>query len=177
MTFCAVVAVPTKDPVNVVPVNAVPEKTLADTKPLETENNLVLGTYDTSFKNDNAVPEATTTGDAMKYCVDVIVLSTALTAAPKVAVSVPELINTVTPNPDAKVNVSCAASGVDVLEKESVQLKNILTEPGISSVKANVLAKPEAVEVEIANLSLSPAESYHMLPCLVDDAVPAFNSR
>ena len=39
-----------------------------------------------------------------------------LTAAPKVAVSVEVLMNTVTPFPEARLNVSCAASGVEVLE-------------------------------------------------------------
>ena len=39
-----------------------------------------------------------------------------LTAAPKVAVSVEVLMNTVTPFPEARLNVSCATSGVEVLE-------------------------------------------------------------
>ena len=100
-----------------------------------------------------------------------------LTAAPNVAVSVEVLMNTVTPKPETRLNVSCAASGVDVFEKESVQLKNILTEPGISSVNATVFAKPDVVDVDIANLNLSAGESYQRLPCLVLEAIPAFNSR
>jgi hypothetical protein len=53
----------------------------------------------------------------------------------------------------------------------------MLTEPGISSVNATVFAKPDVVDVDIANLNLSAGESYQRLPCLVEDAIPEFNSR